>query len=75
MRPGVDEHAAWRRCGLEPRGCVYHIANGVQLAAGMERDERLAARHTDPHLQPAVLPEAGADAESGADRALGIILM
>ena len=40
----------------------------------MERDKSLAAGHTDPHLQPAVLPEAGADAESGPDRTLGIIL-
>ena len=40
-----------------------------------ERDERLAGRDGDPHLEVALLADPVADRERGSDRALGVVLV
>ena len=77
IRRLVRDDTVHGRCALKARGGVDDVARRHAFAGigpRVERDERLAGRDPDPELE-VFLDGKVANCESGADSALGIVLM
>ena len=74
----VDQDAVGGGGGLQAGGGVDDVAGGhalPRLRARVQRDERLARRYPDPHLEIARFLGPLADRKRGADGPLGIVLV
>ena len=84
VRRGADEDPVHRRSRLDARRGVHHVTRDHRLAlrrTGVERDERLAGRDPDAHMEVervAPVVQRGdrlARGERGAHRSLGVVLV
>ena len=83
MRPRADQDRARRRCRLDSRRRVHHVAHRERLAGRrlLGADERLSGRDADPDLEgePGVggvqVGDCRPHGEGGAQRALRIVLV